>query len=104
MPTATYAGKPVDVDADGFLVSANDWSQEICTAIAESRGMQLTDAHWKVIEFARRDFAEQGVSPGPRRIVSAAGVTMRELYQLFPKGPGKLVAQLAGVPKPKSCL
>ena len=48
--------------------------------------------------------AAQGQSPGPRRIVSGAGVAMKDLYELFPKGPGKLIARIAGVPKPKACL
>ena len=29
---------------------------------------------------------------------------MKDLYRLFPKGPGKLASRIAGLPKPKSCL
>jgi tRNA 2-thiouridine synthesizing protein E len=29
---------------------------------------------------------------------------MKELYELFPKGPGKLAARIAGLPKPQSCV
>ena len=57
-----------------------------------------------MIDFARADTAERGESPGPRRIAQAAGVGIKDLYALFPKGPGKLVAKIAGVPKPKACL
>ena len=104
MPSQTYAGKNVDVDAEGFLASPNDWSPEIALAIAVAAGITLTDAHWKVINFARADFGKVGQSPGPRRLTAQTGVSTKELYQLFPKGPGKLVAKIAGVPKPKSCL
>lgn len=104
MSTKVYAGVTVDVDDEGFLTNASQWNSEVGIAIANEVGIALTDKHWKVIEFARKDTAAQGVSPGPRRIVSAAGVTMKELYELFPKGPGKLIARVAGVPKPKSCL
>ena len=104
MTTKTYAGKDVDVDAEGFLLYADDWTPEVALSIAAELGLQLTDQHWKVIEFVRADMKAQGHSPGPRRITANAGVSMKDLYTLFPKGPGKLVARVAGVPKPKACL
>ena len=105
MTTKTYAGKRVDVDAEGFLLDADQWTPEVAQGIAEEAGLALTCAHWSVIRFVRGDTATTGVSPGPRRITtSCPGVTMRDLYALFPKGPGKLVARVAGVPKPKACL
>ena len=104
MTTKTYAGTSVDVDAEGFLVNAEQWTPEIALGIALELGIQLTDQHWKVIEFVRADTKAQGQSPGPRRITTSSGVTMKDLYTLFPKGPGKLVARVAGVPKPKACI
>lgn len=104
MPSQIYAGITVDVDHEGFLVDAKQWTEEIGEAIAQKLGVSLTPAHWKVLFFARKDTEAQGQSPGPRRITTATGIQMKELYALFPKGPGKLVAQIAGVPKPKSCL
>lgn len=104
MPQASYAGADVEVDGEGFLVDATAWNEDIGRAIAEQAGITLTEDHWKVINFARTDFRERGQSPGPRRITSATGVPTKSLYQLFPKGPGKLVAKIAGVPKPKTCL
>lgn len=105
MSTQVIAGAAVEVDNEGFLTNASQWSPEIAQAIANEVGVgPLSDAHWKVIRFAREDTASQGQSPGPRRIVANAGVTMKDLYALFPKGPGKLVARIAGVPKPKACL
>lgn len=105
MSQRTYAGQPVEVDGEGFMTNTAQWSPQIAGDIAREVGIGvLTDKHWKVVEFARKDTQEQGQSPGPRRIVTSTGVTMKELYELFPKGPGKLVARIAGVPKPKSCL
>ena len=104
MTTKTYAGKNVDMDAEGFLMDSDQWSREVALAIASELGLALSDAHWKVIDFVRKDTKSQGQSPGPRRITASAGVTMKELYALFPKGPGKLVARVAGVPKPKACI
>ena len=105
MTTKTYAGVSVEVDDGGFLKNSADWNPELAKASAAEVGIpSLTDKHWKVVEFARQDTAAQGQSPGPRRIVASAGVTMKELYELFPKGPGKLIARVAGVPKPKACV
>ena len=32
------------------------------------------------------------------------GVSIKELYQLFPKGPAKLAAKIGGIPKPRGCI
>ena len=104
MITHEYAGKSVTLNEEGFLADSAQWTPEIGEAIAKEVGLSLTPTHWKVIAFCREDAAQQGQSPGPRRITQYAGVTMKDLYQLFPKGPGKLAAKIAGLPKPKSCL
>ena len=104
MLTHEYAGKPIAVNAEGFLTDSAQWTTEVAEAIAREVGVVLSPAHWKVITFCREDAAKQGQSPGLRRITQNAGVTMKDLYQLFPKGPGKLAAKIAGLPKPKSCL
>jgi tRNA 2-thiouridine synthesizing protein E len=104
MPTAEYAGRTVEVNEEGFFVDASQWDRDVGQALASEIGMDLNDKHWQVIDFCRSDFETQGQAPGPRRISKMSGVNMKELYQLFPKGPGKLVAKVAGLPKPKSCI
>ena len=34
----------------------------------------------------------------------ASGVSIKELYELFPKGPAKVAARIAGIPKPRGCI
>ncbi len=104
MPTRTIAGQTVDVDDDGFLTDPGQWNREIAAAIAEDVGISLTEKHWEVIEFARADNASKGEAPGVRRITKSTGVSMKEMYQLFPKGPGILAAKIAGLTKPKGCV
>ncbi len=104
MPLRTYRDRAVEVTDEGFLVDAGQWTPEIAEAIAEEVGLRLTDRHWKVIWFCREDAAREGQPPGLRRIAKLGGVTMKELYELFPKGPGKLAARIAGLPKPQSCV
>lgn len=105
MPTLEYRTQPVEVNDEGFLLDSSQWTPEIAEAIAETAGISsLTDRHWKVITFCREDAAREGHSPGLRRIAKLSGVDTKELYQLFPKGPGKLAAKIAGLQKPQGCV
>ncbi len=106
MTTHEYAGKTIDLGDDGFLVNADQWTREVGEAIAAEAGVgPLGDRHWQVIDFCRKDADEKGgEAPGLRRISKLSGVPMKELYQLFPKGPGKLAAKIAGLPKPHACI
>jgi tRNA 2-thiouridine synthesizing protein E len=104
MSTATFAGQNVEVDVDGFLVNPSDWNRDIAAAIAADAGIELNDRHWQVIEFARKDNEAMGTPPGVRRITKNTDVSMKEMYQLFPGGPGVLAAKIAGLTKPKGCV
>lgn len=105
MPTREYAGQSIDVNHEGFLLDSSQWSPEIAQAIADETGIgPLTDQHWKVINYCREDAETQGQPPGLRRISKFSGVNMKTLYQLFPKGPGKLASRVSGLPKPKGCI
>ena len=45
-----------------------------------------------------------GTAPSIRSLGKESGVPVKELYQLFPKGPAKLAAKIGGIPKPKGCI
>ncbi len=104
MPTVEYAGRQVTVTDDGFFANAGDWTPQIAEAVASAHGIQLTPDHWKVITFCREDAAREGQPPGLRRISKLSGVDTKQLYALFPKGPGKLAALVSGLPKPHGCV
>jgi tRNA 2-thiouridine synthesizing protein E len=105
MQAREYAGRRVDINEEGFLLDSDQWTPEVAESIAVEVGVgPLSDKHWQVISFCREDAAAQGQAPGLRRIAKQSGVTMKELYKLFPKGPGKLAARISGLPKPKSCV
>ncbi len=73
--------------------------------IAAAEGIPvLTEDHWKVIRFMRKDFAERGQIPTIRRIKNAGGVPIQDLYKLFPDGPAKKAAKIAGLGKPQGCV
>jgi dissimilatory sulfite reductase related protein len=105
MGTIILAGRTLTVDADGHLASLNDWDRDLATALARAEGIEtLTDRHWLVIDFMRKEFQEKGDAPSIRRLTKESGVPTKELYELFPKGPAKKAARIAGLPKPKGCI
>jgi len=105
MPTREYAGLAVQTNDEGFLTDSAEWTPQVGEAIAHEVGVwPLSERHWNVIGFCREDAAREGQPPGLRRIAKISGVDMKSLYQLFPKGPGKLAARIAGLPKPKGCV
>jgi TusE/DsrC/DsvC family sulfur relay protein len=105
MTTLTLDGLTFNVDAEGFMADPESWTPEIAAALAKDEGIAtLTDRHWAVINFCRADFAKTGTAPTLRRITKESGVNTKELYELFPGGPGKKVARVAGLGKPKGCI
>lgn len=105
MTTLTYAGTTVEVDAEGFLREQDQWNVQIAEEIAAEAGIEeLTDRHWLVVNFMRDTYLESGSAPSIRTLGKASGVPIKELYQLFPKGPAKLAAKIAGIPKPRGCI
>jgi dissimilatory sulfite reductase related protein len=105
MSTMTLAGATVAVDGEGFLADPADWNREMAAEIAAQNGIpQLTDRHWAVVDFMRTTYLGAGSAPSIRTLGKASGVPIKELYQLFPKGPAKLAAKIAGIPKPRGCI
>jgi TusE/DsrC/DsvC family sulfur relay protein len=106
---APAAATPVMVEGvkftpDGHLADATAWTKPMAETLATAQGVKLTDAHWKVLEAARADFASAQASPNIRRLTQVANVTTKDLYALFPRAPGRTIAKIAGLPKPAGCL
>ena len=105
MSTATYAGTAVELNDEGFFVDADAWTPAMAEEMARAEGIEhLTDQHWTVIDFMRKEFFEKGTGPTVRVLGKTSGVSVKELYELFPKGPAKMAARIAGIPKPKGCI
>jgi len=105
MTMTLMANAPVDVDAEGFMTNPEQWNEQIARAIATENGVpELTDRHWLVVRFMRDRYLASGTAPTIRSLGKESGVPIKELYQLFPKGPAKLAAKIGGIPKPKGCI
>lgn len=104
MTVREIAGTTVEFGEDGFMENHLQWNEHIAEQLATEIGIELTNRHWEVIRFCRTDFEAQGDAPTLRRITTVAGVPTKELYSLFPKGPAKKVAYVAGLKKPSGCI
>ena len=67
-------------------------------------GQFVLSRHWLVVHFMRERYLATGNAPSIRSLGKESGVPIKELYQLFPKGPAKLAAKIGGIPKPKGCI
>jgi len=105
MTMTEMGGTTVELDAEGFLVDPNQWNEAVAAEIAAANGIPaLTDRHWQVVRFMRDAYMANGTAPSIRSLGKESGVPIKELYQLFPKGPAKLAAKVGGIPKPRGCI
>lgn len=105
MTIDTIAGTPVELDDEGFLAVPAQWTKEMAIELARREGIDpLTDRHWQVVLFMREQFEKTGSGPNVRMLAKTSGIPIKELYQLFPKGPAKTAAKVAGIPKPRGCI
>ncbi len=105
MPIRTIAGQTVQVNDEGFMTAPAEWTKDIALEIAKEEGIaELTPAHWKVIDFCRQSATTSRAAPTLRTITNGAGVSTKEMFALFPKGPAKKVAKISGLGKPEGCV
>jgi tRNA 2-thiouridine synthesizing protein E len=104
MPVTTIGTTPVHVDAEGFLTEYDEWTESLAIKLATQIGIELTDAHWQIIRFLRKDYTDQGETATLRRVSTLAGVPVKDLFTLFPGKPAKKMAYIAGLPKPHGCV
>ena len=99
------------LDKEGYLENLADWSEDVATELARESGIELTPAHWEIIDMIRRFHQRRGISPVMRILVK---LTEKEfgpdkgnslyLLKLFPDSPAKLASRIAGLPRPANCL
>ncbi len=105
MTTTTIAATDVELNDEGFFADPEQWTEEMAPELARREGIdELTDAHWTVLRFVRNEYLTKGTGPTVRMLGKTSGVPVKELYQLFPKGPAKVAARIAGIPKPRGCI
>jgi TusE/DsrC/DsvC family sulfur relay protein len=104
MPVTEINSHQIHVDDEGFLTEYDEWDEDLATVLANRIGIDMTDAHWKVIRFLRDDYKTKGDTATTRRVQAIGGVPVKEQFALFPKKPAKKMAYIAGLPKPHGCV
>jgi tRNA 2-thiouridine synthesizing protein E len=105
MSVNTFGAADVELNEEGFFVHPEQWTEDMASEIARREGIDhLSELHWKVIRFMRAEYFAKGTGPTVRVLGKSSGVSIKELYQLFPKGPAKTAAKIAGIPKPRGCI
>jgi tRNA 2-thiouridine synthesizing protein E len=103
MPTKSIAGVNIEVTEEGYMINSSDWNEAIAKEIAKEEGVELTDEHFKVLEYIRSKVAG-GETLTIRGINKSGVVDAKTFYKLFPGAPLKKATKIAGVAKPESCI
>ena len=97
--------------SEQYLEKLPHWSIELAQSMAQAENLSLSPVHIEILQVARAFYADYGFSPSMRPLCKSVTVELgvekgRSIYlnQHFPGSPAKLVALLAGLPKPKNCL
>lgn len=111
MGAIEIAGKKLEVDEDGYLANLDDWNMEVAEELAKGEGVEMSEAHWEVVNFLRQYYNEYKIAPMIRILTKEIGKKLgkekgntKYLYELYPGGPAKQACKIAGLPKPTGCV
>lgn len=105
MSFITVEGNQIEIDEDGFIVDPALWNKDLVGFFCKEEGVEeLTEDHWKVINYLRDYYQKFGVAPMIRKLCKETGFPLKEIYELFPSGPAKGACKIAGLPKPTGCV
>lgn len=105
MPLFELGSVKIEVDEDGFLVNPEEWNEDVARAMATTEDVaDITEEHWKVINYLRDYFKQYGIAPMIRKLCKETGFPLKKIYELFPSGPAKGACKVAGLAKPTGCV
>ncbi len=92
-------------NSDGFLKELSAWNRSEAVALADEHDIgELTDDHWKVIEYVQWYYHTYGKGPSVIHLHQETGMTSQDICELFPCGMVKGAYRLAGLPRPPGCV
>lgn len=104
-------GATYETDEDGYLVNLDQWNRDVGEYLAKSESLEMSDAHWEVVNFLREYYDEYKIAPMIRILTKAIAKKLgpdkgntKYLYELYPGGPAKQACKIAGLPKPTGCV
>ncbi|MRR51838.1 MAG: TusE/DsrC/DsvC family sulfur relay protein [Rhodocyclaceae bacterium] len=104
-------GKTIETDPEGYLANLEDWTEDVAKVLSAQDELELTENHWKVLNWIRAYYEENSTAPNLRVMTKTIGGDLGDeysdkkfLFDLFPYGPAKQAARYAGMPKPTGCV
>ncbi len=97
----------LELTGNGYLVDPSIWTEEVMYELARlDDNFELTDEHVKYIMSAREIFIETQTVPPIREFAKMHGMDRKAqpLYDLFPRGPMKMITKFGGMPQPTGCV
>jgi len=101
----------IATDSEGFLIDRTQWSEQVALQIAEKHSMQLSETQMAILKLVRKHLTNKAYRLSMRRLVALIATHLNReqanslyLMQNFGTSPAKMIAKLAGLPKPKNCL
>ena len=96
-----------NLDAEGYLVEPENWTEAVAEEFARQENIQLTDDHWDAIRFMREQYDENQIIPDARHVIkhlsNRLGTDARKrLFELFPDGYVKQACRIAGMKRPRA--
>lgn len=105
MPEIQFQGKTFNIDDEGFIDNIESWCSEWVEWVKKEEGIgELTEDHWTVINVLQDYYKKNGIAPMVRILSKVTGFKLKQIYELFPSGPGKGACKMAGLPKPTGCV
>lgn len=97
-------------DPEGYLFHPEDWDEDVAQVLAAEENIELTDEHWRVLEFVRGSWEDHQVIPDIRHVAShfaqELGIDKKaakqHLFELFPYGYVKQTCKIAGMQRPRA--
>jgi TusE/DsrC/DsvC family sulfur relay protein len=104
MAKMELAGIVLEVDERGFIQETDKWNEDVARAYSAKEGViELTEEHWKVLNYVRSYYLENGICPMMRKLIRETGFPLKKLYDLFPDGPVNSACKWAGLPRSTGC-
>jgi tRNA 2-thiouridine synthesizing protein E len=104
-------GRDIETDAEGYLANLDDWTEDVAKQLSQQDNLELTEQHWRLVNWIRAYYQEYGTAPNLRVMTKSIGADLGQewadkkfLFDLFPYGPAKQAARYAGMPKPTGCV
>jgi TusE/DsrC/DsvC family sulfur relay protein len=106
MAYLNYDGTEIEVDKDGYITDPSLWDEDLAAFLAlQAEGIEeLTEDHWKLINYLNAYYQDHGNAPMIRKLCKETGFKLKQIYDLFPGGPAMGACKVAGLPKPTGCV